>query len=154
MAILKSDIITAREALAYSDKTGADGIKIGANILLATAVITLASTTAANDLFELVDLPAGVEVVPQLSHVTLANPGTTLTVDIGDDLDDDRYADGIVLSAGGRIPFASTAATVGDAVANPHKTKATTRIRAKVMTASAINANVKAVFTIAYRITG
>lgn len=152
MAILKSDIITAREALAYSDKTGADGIKIGANVLLATAVIELTAETTANDLLELVDLPAGVEVVPQLSHVTLPNPGTTLTVDIGDALDEDRYADGIVLSAGGQVAF--TSATLPAAVAVPHKTKATTRIRAKVMTAATITAGTKATFTIAYRITG
>jgi hypothetical protein len=147
-----SDIVTARESLAYSDKAAVDGIRTGSGILLATATVTLLGTEVAADILNLFDIPASCEVVPQLSHVTCADPGTTLTLDIGDSVDADRYADGIVLSAGGQVAFCS--GTLPAAVAVPYLTPTNLRIFATVASAATLTAAVKVIFTIAYRIKG
>jgi len=153
MPNFKSDLVTARESLNYSDKAAVDGIRTGAGILLATATITLAGTEAAADTLQLLDLPPGCEIVPQLSHVTCsADPGTTLTLDIGDAANADAYADGIVLSAGGQVGFCS--ATIPAAMAAPVLTTELTRIFATVASADTLTAAVKLIFTIAYRIKG
>lgn len=153
MPNFKSNLVTARESLNYSDKTAVDGIRTGATILLATATITLAGTEDVADTLQLFDLPTGCEIVPQLSHVTCsADPGTTLTLDIGDAANTDAYADGIALSSGGQVAFCS--GTMPAAMATPVLVTENTRIYATVMSASTLTATVKLVFTIAYRITG
>jgi hypothetical protein len=53
-------------------------------------------------------LPAGAIPVPQLSSVTCsAAPGAALVVDIGTADNTDGWADGIVLTAGGKVQCAS-----------------------------------------------
>ena len=152
MPNFKSDLITTRELPEFSDKAGVDGIRTGATVLYALATYTLLGTEAANDTLQLLDLPIGCELVPQLSTVICADPGTTLTLDIGDSGDADRYADGIVLSAGGIVNFAS--ATVPAAVATPYLVSTLTRVVALVASAATLTATTKLVFTIAYRIKG
>lgn len=152
MPNFKSNLVTARESLNYSDKAAVDGIRTGAGILLATVSYTLLGTEAANDTIQLFDLPAGAEIVPQLSHATCADPGTTLTLDIGDAGNTDRYADGIVLNSGGQVAFCS--ATLPEAVVTPYLASENLRVYATVATANTLTANVVIVFTIAYRITG
>lgn len=155
MANFKSNLVTARESLRYSDKAAVDGIRTGAALLLATATIILVGTEVANDTLQLFDLPAGCEIVPQLSHVTCsADPSSgTLTLDVGDAGDIDRYADNILLANGGQVFFCS--GTMPAAVATPFLTTVNTRIYATIVAASALpTANVRLVFTIAYRITG
>jgi len=153
MANFKSDLVTARESLNYSDKAAVDGIRTGASILLATATITLAGTEDVADTLQLFDLPAGCEIVPQLSHVTCsADPGTPLTLDVGDAGNTDRYADGIILSSGGQVAFCS--ATMPEAVATPYLSTENLRIYGTVASASTLTATVKLIFTIAYRIKG
>lgn len=68
---------------------------------------------AAADTVNLVSLHPGQYIVPSLCWVECENPGTTLTLDIGDTddttaADPDRYVDGLNVSAGGG--FAWTAA--------------------------------------------
>lgn len=152
MPNFKSDIITTRESANYSDKTAIQGDRIGAVILYATAIYTLLGTEAAADTIQILDLPAGASVVPQLSHVTCADPGTTLTLDIGDASNTDRSADGIVLSAGGLVAFTSGTLPVDATV--PTLATEQTRIYATVASADELIADVKVVFTIAYRIKG
>ena len=153
MSNFKSDLITKGEAALLAQSDGVrDGDDLAGVLLIATAIVTLAGTEAANDTIQLVDLPAGAVVVPQLSHVTGADPGTTLTLDIGDAGDTDRYADGIVLSAGGQVAFCS--ATLPAAVAAPYRLTGATRIYATVASAASLTAAVKLVVTIAYRVKG
>jgi hypothetical protein len=152
MATFKSDNLTAVANLRYSDKSaGADSFVTGAPLLYANLTYTLAAL-AANDVIELFNLPPGAEIVPQLSHVTSADPGTTLTLDIGDAGDADRYADGISLNSGGQVAFCS--GTLPVAYATPFHDNKETMIRALVTAATTITAGVKLVFTIAYRIRG
>lgn len=152
MANFKSDIVTALDSIKVSDKM-VDGGKIGGLLLYATAVVTTTAAMSANDTFQLFDLPPQAVIVPQLSHVTCsADPGTTLTVDVGDAGDTDRYADGIVLSSGGQVSF--TSATMPAAVATPYQPTEATRVTAKIDSAASVTADVKLIFTIAYRIKG
>lgn len=148
MANFKSDIITAKEQLKLSDAQHSTGDIL----LLLAATITLAGTEAATDTIQIADLPAGAIPVPQLCHVTGPDPGTTLTLDIGDADDPDRLADGIVLSAGGQIGFCS--GTMPDAVANPVRLTENTRIYATVASADTVTADVKLVVTLAFRVRG
>lgn len=152
MANFKSDIITAKDQINISAKM-VDGDKTGGLLLFATAIVTTTAAMAANDTIQLFDLPPQAVVVPQLSHVTCsADPGTTLTLDVGDAGDADRYADGVVLSSGGQVAFCS--ATMPAAVATPYKPTETTRIVAKIDSAASVTADVKLVFTVAYRMRG
>ena len=68
---------------------------------------TLATTEVANDIINLCILPPDCIPVPQLSHVFSADPGTTLTMHVGTANDVDGWANGLTLSAGGRIEFTS-----------------------------------------------
>lgn len=69
---------------------------------------TLLGTEAAADIINLCVLPQGVIPVPALSSVTCsADPGTTLTLDIGTAANPDGLADGIVMSNGGMVHCAT-----------------------------------------------
>jgi hypothetical protein len=151
MANFKSTIVTKQEAAATGIPNGViNGDDISGLLLLATAQYTLLGTEAENDTLQLFDLPPGAVLVPQLSHVTSADPGTTLTFDVGDAGDTDRYADGIVCSAGGQIGFCS--GTLPAAVLAPYRdNSAPTRIVAKFDSANTLTAGVVLTFTIAYR---
>lgn len=114
-----------------------------------TATVTVPNALAANDLIEIGNLPTGCRVLPHMCNaVCHADPGTTLTLDIGDSADVDRYADGIVLSSGGVVNF--TSAAIPDGTKNPVKATADTLIYATVMSADTITNNSKITFTIAF----
>lgn len=68
---------------------------------------TLLGTEVANDIINLCILPVDAIPLPQLSHVYSADPGTTLTAHVGTAADVDGWANGLVLSAGGRVEFTS-----------------------------------------------
>jgi len=155
MADFNSSIITKQLAVDSGRlSTGlVDGDDVTGVVLMSTISYTLAGTEAANDTIQLVDLPLGAVVVPQLSYCTTsADPGTTLTLKVGDAADDDRYASGIVLSAGGAVPFTNT--NIPAAVATPYRiaTTANQRIVCTVASAASLTAAVKVIFTIAYRV--
>lgn len=152
MAILKSDAIVRKEQIAISNKAEASNLT-GKLPLIETVSYTLTGSEAANDTIQLMDLPVGAVVIPDLCSVTSADPGTTLTLDIGDAADVDRYADDIVLNAGGRVGFNSTL-PVPAGITTPYLTVATSRVFATVKTAAALTAAVKLNFLIAYRIKG
>lgn len=114
---------------------------------------TLAGTEAANDIINLCLLPAGAIPIPQLSKVTCADPGTTLTLDVGNADDGDGFADGIVLSAGGSVEFTSGTAPawlpqtplVADAGSG------NSAIQATVASAASLTASVVLYFLLAWK---
>lgn len=115
---------------------------------------TLAATEAAADIINLMLLPAGSIPLPQLSSVTCsADPGTTLTLDIGTADDADGLADGIVLSAGGQVACTNTAIpawmTQTPAVADSGSGNAV--LYATVASAATLTAAVVLTFTIAFK---
>lgn len=152
MAIYKSDIITARDQLKYSDKI-VDPIKTGGLPLIATANYTLKAIDAVNDQILLIELPAGACLLPQESSVICSDPGTTLTIDVGDAASPNRYATGIDLSAGGQVRFTSTS-VMPSSVVTPLVVTKSTVVYATIKTAAALVPGTVLVFTIHYRVHG
>lgn len=154
MPNFKSTTIVRQEQLNSSAKAEASNLN-GKLPLYERVTYTLLGTEVANDTIQLFDLPVGAVIVPQDSNVTCLDPGGTLTLDIGDAADPDRYADGIVLSAGGIVNFCATAAaTMPAAVATPFAAAVATRIVAKIDTAATLTPGVVLYFNIVYRIRG
>jgi hypothetical protein len=155
MADFNSNIITKTLAV-DSGRQGAglvDGDDVTGVVLIATASYTLSGSEAANDTIQLVDLPVGSVVLPQNSYCTTsADPGTTLTFSVGDAGSATRYANGIVLSAGGSVSLTNT--NIPTAAVTPYRITTATgqRLIATVASAASLTAAVKVVFTIAYRV--
>lgn len=161
MADTNSDLIAAQASALTGLANGiVNGDDLAGDLKLATVQVTLPSGVAGSDTFQLCDLPAGAVPVPQLSHATCPNPGTTLTLDIGysdtneggSNTDADGLADGIVMSSGGQVGFCS--ATQPATVATPYRCTRKTRIYATAASASSVTAGVVVSFTIAYRVKG
>jgi len=151
MATILSTLAVLAAAPALSDKL-VNGDDANGKLTIATAIVDIGASLAADDILTIIPdqfIPDGAIVVPQLCSVTCANPGTTLTLDIGDADDVDRYADGIVLSAGGQIGFASGTIPAGTLV--PYRLPVGKGISAIVKSAASISADGKLVFLIAYR---
>jgi hypothetical protein len=71
-------------------------------------VLTDAEVT--NDTIDICWLPVGAVVVPHLSTIAASgDPGTTLTFTVGTEADPNRFADGVVVSAGGASNLFSSA---------------------------------------------
>lgn len=150
----KSNLIVLGEQVAISSQAEASNLT-GKLPLVERCTYTLLGSEAANELLYLFDLPAGCVIIPELCTVSSADPGTALVVDIGDATDPDRYADGIVLTAGGVVNFASTVATTPPAaMVTPYLPTETSRVIMKFITATSLTPSVVLYFNIVYRIKG
>ena len=106
-------------------------------------------TQKANDTINLAIIPAGCRVIPELSYVRRsAATATALTVDIGDSLEPDRYADGLDIKDAGTSAFTTPA--VPDGTLNPFTLTTDTVIFADVKAASAVLDGINIEFLIAY----
>ena len=74
----------------------------------------LAGTESAADTFNLYKGKVGQSIIPGLSFITHDDAGTTLTIDIGDSSDTDRYANGADLAAAGQTNFCDPAIPAGE----------------------------------------
>lgn len=110
---------------------------------------TLAGTEAAADTINLAVLPVGATLVPQLCSVYCADPGTTLTLDVGYAANPDAFADGITLSAGGLVNFSSGTAPSGLTALEPITTGT---VIATVDSANTLTASVVLYFTLVWRL--
>lgn len=109
MANFDSDLYTLEVAAAADFSAAPNAHDYGGPVLVKTGKVTLTGSTATNDVLRLFYLPENARVIPCQSFVQCSgDPGTTLTLDIGTTDNEDGFADGIVLSAGGCISFAST----------------------------------------------
>lgn len=152
MATTYSDIANNQNSANFYDRP--EGQDVSADLQVANVLYTLVGTEVADDLFNLVKLPRGARLVTGLSHVEAENPGTALVIDIGDTdstADEDRYSDGLTLSAGGHFGF-SAGGTVAAAETTPHTLESDCWIQAKVKTATSLIAAAKLRFTIAYTV--
>jgi|GEM_PF-1743126 len=154
MANLTSDLVATQAASALSLASGhVNGEFLGGIILHAICVLDVADA-AADDTFELT--PAGYSgmiLLPERSYVTAnQDPGTTLTVDIGDPGDTDRYSDGLVLSAavaGTPICIAGSP-TLPAGLLTRYRFTAATAITGIIVSANTITAGTKLVFDLAF----
>lgn len=138
---------------AREGKLGAAGLKdpvlYQGKLRFAQATVTVPSTLAANDILNLVTLPAGAQVVPsQCEAICHADPGTALVLDIGTAANADLFSDGLTLSSGGVVNF--TAPVVPEQSTTRVKLTENTPVIATVMTATSITNNSVITFLIAY----
>jgi len=148
MAKFYSDIATAQNSGLLKDRVK-EGANVSGGLKSLQAAYTLAGSEAANDVLYLAKLPSGAMVIPSLSSVYCPDPGTTLTLDVGDEADADRYADAIVLSAGGSVKFDSVLPVA--AITAPYRLTVEGWVLATVASASSLSA-VKLNFTIVYNL--
>ena len=135
-----------------------EGRDLGANVRFATILVEFTADNVANDVIDLIRLPDGARVLPQLSKViTTEDPNDgAFVVDIGDAADVDRYADGLDLAAVGLDDFLAPAQTV-DGLLNPIDVKNTgvaatdtSLIQLKILTEAADMAAADVYIVLAY----
>ena len=99
---------------------GLDSRDIAAKVQFATILVDFTADNVANDVINLIRLPDGARVLPQLSKfIVTGDPNDgAFTVDVGDAADVDRYSDGANLAAVGIVEFL-TSATTADGFINP-----------------------------------
>lgn len=160
MPTFQTDISTAQALAAtnFSQRIN-DSRRVDGPLEWLDSIYTIANPTTetAADIIILGKIPIGAIVYPEHSFLfNETDPGTTLTLDIGDSVDGDRYADGIAAAASaGIIQFTSAVANV-DGVVNRHKvTEVTCELRATIAAAvSALSAGAKIHFKVAYKCLG
>jgi hypothetical protein len=69
--------------------------------------VTMSASETATSTIDLIELPVGAIVLPELSYIIVddAFGATALTLDVGDAVDPDRYADGVDVLALGKKSF-------------------------------------------------
>ena len=111
---------------------------------------TLTDAEASSDLIDICILPKGAQIVPHLSAVAMSgDPGTTLTLSVGDGTDVNRFADTLVLSAGGAATLFSSATLPLESY-DPTPLTEATKIVGKFETISTLSNTRAIVFWIAY----
>ena len=144
MSTFKSTIKTAQDYTNVASRPAADK-----KLLVARGSYTLAGTEAANDVIELVKLPAGAEVLPtQSSFICDASVATALVAKVGTDSDDDAFSTVTTLTSGGVIGF--TAGTNGVEVVNPVAKTDSYTVQLKLSTSTSPTAGKKIGFAISY----
>lgn len=104
----------------FSDRLN-DARQISGAVQYSFIDVPITTGHAALDVIELIELPSGAIVIPELSrfHVTDDATSGALTGDVGDILDPDRYCDGANLASTGPVEFLSAA--VPDGYTNRHQ---------------------------------
>lgn len=115
------------------------------------AVVELIGNEAVNEVSILVELPVQTQIFPEESYVVaLTDPGTALTVDIGDKLDPDRYAANMALTVPGKVDFIASGIPAG--VVTRHTIgNATRKVILTVKLSTAPTAGAKLMFKLAYK---
>jgi len=94
---------------------------IEGDVQFATIKVVMDAANVATDIITLLELPAGAIVLPELSKVLVTddmNDGA-MTIDIGDIVNPDRYADGVDVAAAGIKEFLTSAFADGFATKTP-----------------------------------
>lgn len=160
MPTFQTDISTGQAAAAASFATGRidDSRRVDGPLETLDSIYTIANPTteATSDLIYIGDLPLGAIVYPEESFFyTETDIGTLLTLDVGDTVDPDRYADGSDVSAVGKVEFTTAVKNV-DGVVNRHEVTETTRaLYATIVgTVTSLTAGAKLHFKVKYKCLG
>lgn len=107
-------------ALDFSDRIN-DKRQISGEVQYSFLDVAPTTDNAAGDVIDLIRLPDGVIVIPELSKVIVTDDMSSgaVTFNIGDVVDADRYAVGINCASPGTVEFLS--GTLPDGYANRHK---------------------------------
>lgn len=144
MATFKGTLKTAQDYTNIGSRPSADK-----RLFVARGSYTLLGTETATDVIKLVTLPAGAEVVPQLSYFACdATVGSALVVTIGTDLDVDAYSTVTTLTSGGLVNFA--AGTNGVEFVSPVAKTVSYDVQLTVSTATSLTEGKKLSYNIAY----
>jgi hypothetical protein len=131
----------------FSDRTD-DKRAVSGAIQYAFIDVPVTADNVATDVIDLYEFPVGTIIYPELCEVITTDDMSsgTVTVDIGDAVDVDRYCDGVVNSAVGQIRFITPA--IPDGYTNRHKMVntgvATTTTTLVKLTFAALGATVEA----------
>ena len=95
MATHNSDVYAKQ--IAPTALNMADPLVVAGNLAYYEATVTITSGMASGDIFNIVQVPANMRLIPELSSISSDAAGTGVTVDVGDDddtvlADADRYA--------------------------------------------------------------
>lgn len=95
--------------------TTVDGRLVDQVVKFARVDVVTTADNAANDVISLIKLPPGAIVLPELSSVIVTDDMTSgaMTIDIGDETDVDRYADGLNVASVGVVDFLTPAIPAG-----------------------------------------
>lgn len=122
-----------------------DGSRLGGQIVMARAVFRTESTMVVGDTIQLVQLPKGAVIVPQLSQIMTEALGTTLNVNIGDKGNASRYAAALDIKTAGSHPLTGTSGML-----SPVELDESGWITATITAAAGISAGKTATAWIAY----
>lgn len=147
MPTLYTDTATDQNTELLATRT--DGQDISAKRFQASALYTLPSNLTPGDIIRIAKLPPTAEVDAFASSIFCEDPGTTLTLDIGDDDDADRYADNLAIASGGHYRFSASS---GDQNLNPHRLESDGWISATVVASSTLTAGNKVRFRLVYSV--
>lgn len=129
------------------------------DVQYATIKVPFTSDNVANDVIDLIRLPDGARVLPELSKfIVTGDPNDgAFTVDVGDAADVDRYCDGANLAAVGVVDFLASA-TTADGFLNPISVANTGvaatdtgRVQLKIITEGGTMANANIYVVLAYK---
>jgi hypothetical protein len=97
-------------ALNFSDRLD-DKRQIEGDIQYAFIDVPITADNAAADVIDLVELPAGAILYPELSFIVVTDDMSSgaVTIDIGDAVDADRYCDGANCASVGTVQFLAPA---------------------------------------------
>jgi hypothetical protein len=158
----------ATESTQYAAQTAAasnyagvtlDKRDIEGAVQFATIKVPFTAANVANDVIDLIRLPDGARVLPELSKfIVTGDPNDgAFTVDVGDAADVDRYSDGANLAAVGIVEFLTSALTA-DGFINPIDVKNTgvastdtSRIQLKIITEAGTMAAADIYVVLAYK---
>lgn len=93
---VNSDLINALTR-DFPAVASADPRTVSGAVQFATAIITLTANGAAADVWDLIKLPNGAQIMPDQIFLIPVGGAYTLTGKLGDGLDDDRYGAGIAI---------------------------------------------------------
>lgn len=124
--------------------TRASGRDVGGEVLY---LVASATTTAidAGSTINVGIIPAGARVIPALSYVVHGAVGTSVTFDIGDSADPNRYADGLDVAAAGTTQFDIH-------LTSEYTTLSTTNTIICTTADATMDADIELLFIVAYRV--
>ena len=158
MATYETAVYAAQKPTRANPSRLSPQLSSSGSVEFAVIPYALKGTEVVGELINLCVLPAGAIPLPQLSGVSCgADPGTTLTLDIGTAADPQGWADGIILSNGGHVSATSAGAVtwlnptplVADA---GWENSGSAVVSAKFDTVSALTAAVNLYFLLAYKL--
>lgn len=98
------------DALTQAGKLVQDGSMVTGKLRVASATHTVTGSDATNDVIYAVRIPAGARILWGLSNLETDDAGTTYTVKVGLDDDDDAGGTGYAAGTAGNYPLKGAAA--------------------------------------------